>query len=103
MLTRAVRGALVCVQRRKRSPLVSSVNAIRALAAGITMLSLAGMTVYAGDHLHNTTAPLQPAAAAAATTPAAASTTTSSTGRLQLSRTVTTTTTTRAVTTTHHS
>ena len=88
------------MKQAKRSPLVSSVNAIRALAAGITMLSLAGMTVYAGDHLHNQTAPLQPAAAATAAP--AATTTTSSTGRLQLTRGVSTTTT-RAVTTTHHS
>jgi hypothetical protein len=90
--------------QRKPSPLISSVNALRGLAAGITMLSLAGMTVYAGGHLRNDAAPLQPAAAAAATTaPAAATTTTSSTGRLQLSRTVTTTTRARSVTTTHHS
>lgn len=91
--------------RRTRSPLISSVNALRGLAAGITMLSLAGMTVYAGGHLRNDAAPLQPAAAAAAaiSAPAASSTTTSSTGRLQLSKTVPTTTTTRAVTKTRHS
>ena len=93
----AVSGALVVVKQAKRSPLV---NAIRALAAGVTMLSLAGMTVYAGDHLHNQSAPLQPAAAASAAP--ATTTTTSSTGRLQLTRGVATTTT-RAVTTTHHS
>ncbi|MEA2660659.1 MAG: hypothetical protein QOH08_231 [Chloroflexota bacterium] len=87
--------------RRTPSPLISSVNALRGLAAGITMLSLAGMTVYAGGHLHNTAAPLQPAAAATAT-PAPA-TTSSSTGRLRLSGTVTTTTTSRAVTSTHRS
>ena len=96
----AVGGALVVVKQPKRSPLVSSVNAIRALAAGVTMLSLAGMTVYAGEHLHNQSAPLQPAAAASAAP--AATTTTSGTGRLQLTRGVATTTT-RAVTTTHHS
>jgi hypothetical protein len=89
--------------QRKPSPLISSVNALRGLAAGITMLSLAGMTVYAGGHLRNDAAPLQPAAAAATTAPVAATTTTSSTGRLQLSRTVTTTTRARSVTTTHHS
>lgn len=90
--------------QRKPSPLVSSVNALRGLAAGVTMLSLAGMTVYAGGHLYNGAAPLQPAAAVAATTaPAAATTTTSSTGRLRLSGTVTTTTSTRAITKTHHS
>ena len=95
------------MQRRKRSPLVSSVNLLRGMAAGITMLSLAGMTAYAGGHLHNTAAPLQPAAAATAAPASAATTTTTTTttttGRLQLSRTVPTTTSTRAVTTTHHS
>jgi hypothetical protein len=96
----ALGGALVVVKQPRRSPLVTSVNAIRALAAGITMLSLAGMTVYAGDHLHNQTAPLQPAASATAAP--ATVTTTSSTGRLQLTRGVSTTTT-RPVTTTHHS
>ena len=77
--------------QRRRSPLVTSVTALRGLAAGITMLSLAGMSTYAGGHLHNAAAPLQPAA-----------TTSSTTGRLQLSRTVTTTTSPR-ITTTHHS
>ena len=85
--------------QRRRSPLVTSVNMLRGLAAGITMLSLAGMTAYAGGHLHNAAAPLQPVAAATA----APATTSTSTGRLQLSRTVTTTTSTRAVTSTHHS
>jgi hypothetical protein len=80
-------------------PLVTSVNALRGLAAGITMLSLAAMTAYASGHLYNATAPLQPAAAATAA-PATASTTT---GRLQLSRTVTTTSTSRAITKTHRS
>jgi hypothetical protein len=64
------------------------------------MLSLAGMTVYAGDHLHNQGAPLQPAAGAS-TAPAAA-TTTSTTGRLRLTRGITTTTT-PSVTGTHRS
>lgn len=85
----------------KRAPLISSANFLRGVAAGITMLSLAGMTAYAGGHLHNASAPLQPGSAVTAATPA--STTTSSTGRLQLTRTVPTTTSTRAVTTTHHS
>src|SRR5438045_8800322 len=95
--------------QRRRSPLVTSVSALRAMAAGITMLSLAGMTAYAGGHLHNRAAPLQPAAAAAAapasaaTSTATTTTTTTTTGQLQLSRTVPTTTSTRAVTTTHHS
>jgi hypothetical protein len=91
------------MKERKRSPLVSSVNALRALGVGITMLSLSGMTAYAAGHLHNATAPLQPAAAASAA-PAVASTTTATTttGRLQLSRGVATTTA-RPVATTHHS
>jgi hypothetical protein len=88
------------MQQRKRSPLVSSVDVLTSVAAGIMVLSLAGMTVYAGDHLRNAAAPLQPAAATAA--PRATTTTTSTTGRLQLSRTVPTTTT-RPVTITHHS
>ena len=88
------------MQQRKHSPLISSVHALRGLAVGITMLSLAGMTVYAGGHLRNTAAPLQPAAPAAVATAAPATTTT--TGRLQLSRGVTTTTA-KAVTTTHRS
>ncbi len=85
--------------KTRARPLVTSVNLLRGLAAGITMLSLAGMTAYAGGHLHNSAAPLQPVAAATA----APATTSSATGRLQLSRTVTTTSTSRAVTTTHHS
>jgi hypothetical protein len=101
MLLGTVRDELVVVKQPKRSPVTSSVNAVRALAAGITMLSLAGMTVYAGGHLHNQSAPLQPAVAGATAAPAQ-TTTTSTTGRLQLTRGVSTTTT-RAVTTTHHS
>ena len=85
---------------RTRAPLVSSVNALRAIATGITVLSLAGMTAYAGGHLHNDAAPLQPAAPIAAAT--AAPTSTATTGRLQLSRSVATTTA-RPVTTTHRS
>jgi len=91
------------MQRPRRSPLVGSVNLLRGVAAGITMLSLAGMTAYAGGHLHNTAAPLQPAAAATAAPATSTATTTTTTSRLQLSRTVPTTTSTRAVTTTHHS
>jgi len=84
-------GALTPVRQRTRSPLVGSVTALRAIATGITMLSLAGMTVYAGDHLHNAAAPLQPAAPVASPT-AVPGTTTSSTGRLQLTRGVATST-----------
>lgn len=96
-------GAVGGVQRPKRAPLVSSVNALRGLAATITMLSLFGMTAYAGGHLRNTTAPLQPAAAATAPTVAPTTTTRSgTTGRLQLSGTVPATTA-RPVTKTHRS
>jgi hypothetical protein len=87
--------------RRTRSPLVTSVDALRALAAGIMLLSLAGMTAYASDHLRNSAAPLQPAAPAAVATAAGAATT-ASTGRLRLSRGVTNTAT-QPVTTTHRS
>jgi len=96
-------GALGGVQQPKRAPLVSSVNALRSLAAGITVLSLFGMTAYAGGHLRNATAPLQPPAAAAATpSPAPTTATRGTTGRLQLNGTVSTTTA-RPVTKTHHS
>jgi hypothetical protein len=73
-----------------------------ALAAGIMALGLGGMTLYAGSHLHNADAPLQPAAATAAPAGAAKTATPSTTGRLQLSRGVTTTTV-LPVTRTHHS
>jgi len=89
------------MEKRTASPLVSSVRVLRGIAAGITLLSLAGMTVYAGGHLHNPAAPLQPAAPAAAA--ATTSLTTSGTGHLQLSQTVPTTTSSRAVTATHRS
>ena len=90
------------MKQPKRSPLVSSVNVVRALAVSITMLTLTGMTAYAGGHLHNATAPLQPAAAATAAPAAATATTSTTTGRLQLTRGVATTAA-RPVTTTHHS
>ena len=77
-------------------------NALRGLAAGITMLSLAGMTVFAAGHLHNDTAPLQPAAAPSAVPTPAALAPTRTTGRLQLTQTVPTTTA-RPVTKTHRS
>lgn len=84
---------------RKRKPLVSSVAVLRALAAGITMLSLSGMTAYASAHLHESAAPLKPAAAAA---PTPVVTTRTTTGRIQLSAGVPTTTK-KPVTTTRHS
>ena len=92
-------GALGRMQR-KRSPLITSVNVLRTTAAGITLLSLAGMTAFAGGHLRNTAAPLQPVAAA--TVAPAAATTTGTTGRLQLSRGIAVTTA-RPITITHHS
>lgn len=91
------------MQKRKRSPLVTSVDALMGLAGSILVLTLAGMTVYAGGHLRNADAPLQPSAAAAApAAPALTVTTSPTTGRLQLSRGVTSTTT-PSVTRTHHS
>lgn len=75
----------------KPRPLISSVATLRALAAGITILSLAGMTGYAADHVRNNAAPLQPPAAAQTQT-AAPATTRTTTGRIQLSIGVQTTT-----------
>ena len=83
----------------RRSPLVRSATALRLIAAGITMLSLGGMSVYGSCHLRNTAAPLQPAVAPAA---APVTTTTTTTGRIRLSAGVVTTTA-RPVTTTHRS
>ena len=56
-----------------KRPVVRSLNALRTLAAGITLLSLGGMTAYATTNLHPESAPLSPAVAspsarAAATT-----------------------------------
>jgi hypothetical protein len=90
------------MERRARSPLVGSVDALLAVAAGVMALSLGGMTLYAGSHLHNADAPLQPAAVTAAPAAAAKTTTTNTTGRLQLSRGITITTT-LPVTRTHRS
>ena len=83
----------------KRRPLITSVAALRALAAGITLLSLGGMTAYATDHFRDAAAPLHPAASPAA---APAVTTRTTTGRIQLSAGVTTTTA-KPVTTTRRS
>jgi len=75
----------------KPRPLISSVATLRALAAGITVLSLAGMTGYAADHIRNAAAPLQPPAASQTQT-VAPTTTRTTTGRIQLSIGVPTTT-----------
>ena len=88
------------MQARKRKPLVSSVVVLRALATGITMLSLGGMSAYASAHLHENAAPLKPAAATAA--PAPVVTTRTTTGRIQLSAGVPTTSK-KPVTATRHS
>src|SRR5689334_14425070 len=89
--------------RTARRPLVRSIGLLKIVAAGITLLSLAGTTVYASDHLYSASAPLRPQAVGAATPAAGAKTTTSSTsGRLNLSPTVTTTAA-PAITGTHHS
>ena len=86
----------------KPQPLVRSVGALRAIVVGLTLLSLGGMTAYAGTHVQNSSAPLAPAAAVAVAsmTPTAVAQTGS--GTLTLSPTVQTTTA-AAVTTTHHS
>lgn len=85
----------------KPTPLVTSVAVLQALAVGITMLSLGGMTLYASDHLRNSAAPLQPSAARTAT-PVTTTTTRTTTGRIQLSAGVPSTTA-RPVTSTHRS
>jgi hypothetical protein len=84
----------------KPRPLVRSVAALRAIVMGATLLSLGGMTAYAGTHVQNSSAPLAPAAAVASMAPTAVAQ--SGTGTLTLSPTVPTTTA-PAVTTTHHS
>jgi hypothetical protein len=89
-------------QKKKSSPLIRSVTLVRILAAGITMLSLGGMTVYASDHLYNAAAPLQPATARTAAPVATSPTARTTTGRIQLSAGVPTTTT-PPITKTHRS
>ena len=93
----------------KRGPLIRSVGALRAIVVGLTLLSLSGMTAYAGTHVHNGGAPLTPAAAAVVDSPAATSAATAATavaqttpGMLTLSPAVATTSA-PAVPTTHHS
>ena len=83
-----------------RRPLVRSIGLLKLVAACITLLSLAGTTVYASEHPYSASAPLQPSAATPA--PAGKSTTSSTSGRLNLSPTVTKTAA-PAVTRTRHS
>jgi hypothetical protein len=92
-------------RKLKPQPLIRSVGALRAIVVGLTLLSLSGMTAYAGTHVQNSNAPLTPAAAVATSTSstmAATAVAETTTGRLTLSPTVRTTTA-AAVTTTHHS
>ena len=102
-------GPRTAPRRPKPQPLVRSVAALRAIVVGLTLLSLSGMTAYAGTHVHNSSAPLTPAAAAAvdsstatATAMAATAVAQTTTGTLTLSPAVATTSA-PAVTTTHHS
>ena len=91
-------------RRPKPQPLVRSAGALRAIVVGLTLLSLSGMTVYAGTHVQNSSAPLTAAAAAVgdASTSTAVAVAQTTTGTLTLSPSVRTTTA-AAVTTTHHS
>jgi hypothetical protein len=65
---------------------------LRTLAAGITLSSFGGMTIFASENLHATNAPLQPAAVVAATPePTTAPTTTVTTSRTTVRTSVTST------------
>jgi methyl coenzyme M reductase subunit C len=73
--------------RRATKPLITSTLVLRALAAAITLSSFGGMTIFASENLHTSSAPLQPAAVVTATpTP-----TTVTTGRTTTRRSVTST------------
>ena len=65
----------------KTSPLIRSGVMLKGMATAITLTSLGGMTAFAGTHVQNTAAPLQPSAgtttaAARVATPAPTSRTT---------------------------
>lgn len=67
--------------RSKSDPLIRSSVILKGVATAITLTSLGGMTAFAGTHVQNTAAPLQPSAStsttgAAAPTPAPTSRTT---------------------------
>jgi hypothetical protein len=90
-------------RKPKPQPLVRSVRALRAIVVGLTLLSLSGMTAYAGTHVQNSSAPLTAAAAVVdASTSTAVAVAQATTGTLTLSPSVQTTTA-AAITTTHHS
>ncbi len=67
--------------RSKASPLIRSGVILKGVATAITLTSLGGMTAFAGTHVQNAAAPLQPSGftgttAAAVATPAPTSRTT---------------------------
>lgn len=69
------------MSRSKAAPLIRSGVILKGVATAITLTSLGGMTAFAGTHVQNTAAPLQPSGststtAAAAATPAPTSRTT---------------------------
>jgi len=76
----------------KRDPLIRSSVALRGVATGMTLLSLAGMSAFASTHVQNAAAPLKPtvastnqqtsAATTTVATPAPTSRTTRITGRV---------------------
>ena len=75
-------------RRRTTKPLVTSTLALRALAATITLSAFGGMTIFAGENLHASNAPLQPAAAATATPAPARAPTSTTSGRTTTRRSV---------------
>jgi len=83
---------------RKRAPLVRSSLALRGIATGVTLLSLAGMSAFASTHVQNAAAPLKPTVAStnqqasAATTTAATATPAPTSRTTRITARVTTTT-----------
>lgn len=47
----------------KRNPLIRSSVALRSIATGMTLVSLAGMSAFASTHVQNAAAPLKPTVA----------------------------------------
>ncbi len=91
--------AVACTRRmRKRAPLVRSSLALRGIATGVTLLSLAGMSAFASTHVQNAAAPLKPTVAStnqqasAATTTAATATPAPTSRTTRITARVTTTT-----------
>jgi hypothetical protein len=77
--------------RRAVKPLITSTLVLRALAAAITLSSFGGMTIFASENLHTSSAPLQPAAVATATPTSTRAPTTVTAGRTTTRRSVTST------------